>query len=61
MWRASILCPLLLAACEDRRSFDERYTDTQQKLENKARDLDATAAATDRDPASSNEAGRATE
>ncbi len=28
------------AACEDRRSFDERFNDAQQQVENKARALD---------------------
>jgi len=45
MRRALILSLLLLAACEDRRSFDDRYTDTRKKLEDKARQLDAAAAA----------------
>lgn len=36
-----------LAACKDRRSFDERYSDTEAKLEAKARELDQNLAAAD--------------
>jgi hypothetical protein len=31
---------LALTACEERRSFDERYNDTAAQLQNKARTLD---------------------
>ena len=37
---AAILCLAALAACGDRRSFDERYNDTGAELEQRARALD---------------------
>jgi hypothetical protein len=37
------LLPVALAACGDRRSFDERYQDTAANLEAKARELDQQA------------------
>jgi cell division protein ZapA (FtsZ GTPase activity inhibitor) len=42
-----ILAALSLASCGERRSFDERYADTQQNLEERARELDAAANAAD--------------
>jgi hypothetical protein len=37
-WLLPVL--LMLGACEDQRSFDDRYADTEAQLENKARSLD---------------------
>jgi hypothetical protein len=34
------MCVLVLAACGERRSFDERYNDTSAELEQRARTLD---------------------
>lgn len=31
---------LVLGACQDRRDFDERYSDTSNQLEAKARQID---------------------
>ena len=42
---ASALAALALTACGDRRSFDERYSDTDRALTNEARALDANLAA----------------
>lgn len=42
---APLLMLCVLAACGDRRSFDQRYSDTSRKLEEKARELDANLAA----------------
>lgn len=39
-WFASPLILLALAACGDRRTFDERYEDTGAKIEERARALD---------------------
>ena len=36
---------LVLAACGDRRSFDERYNDTSAELEQRARAIDQNLAA----------------
>jgi hypothetical protein len=41
MRRPLLLVSLLLAGCNDRRSFDERYDDTQRNLEQRAANLDA--------------------
>jgi hypothetical protein len=41
MRSALVLTLLLVAGCGDQRSFDERYADTQQNIENRARQLDA--------------------
>ena len=54
--RAAVLMMslLALASCGDRRSFDERYQDTSQELENRAQRLDqnlATAPAQQNDTA----------
>ena len=35
-----LLLVLILAGCNDRRSFDERYEDTQRELEHRAKKLD---------------------
>jgi len=35
---------LILAGCGDRRSFDERYQDTEERLEAKARTIEANLA-----------------
>ena len=37
---AVVACLLALAACGDRRSFDERYNDAGSELENRARAID---------------------
>jgi hypothetical protein len=37
---AATLCLLAVAACGDRRTFDERYDDAGTKLEERARALD---------------------
>ena len=42
---------LSLAGCGDRRSFDERYQDTEERLESKVRNLEANLAS---DPAAGN-------
>lgn len=34
------LAAAALSACEDRRTFDERYRETSEKLEAKAEELD---------------------
>lgn len=41
--RALALLPLLLSltACEDRRSFDDRYDDTAKDIEQRAQRIDA--------------------
>lgn len=36
-----ILALAMLAGCGDRRSFDERYADTERNLQQRARHLDA--------------------
>lgn len=42
MWQFAFLGLLpLLAACEDRRNFDERYNHTANELEQRATNLDA--------------------
>ncbi|GAA4002693.1 hypothetical protein [Sphingomonas humi] len=41
---ALVLLLLGLAACGDRRSFDERYEDTGAKLEERARAIDGNLA-----------------
>lgn len=41
---AGLLALLLLAACEDRRSFDERYRDTAAEIEARERALAANMA-----------------
>ncbi|WP_300975009.1 hypothetical protein [Sphingomonas sp. LHG3406-1] len=52
---------LALTACGDRRSFDERYSDTSDKLEQKARQLDENlAAAANAADSAGNEAGGST-
>ena len=38
---AALLVVLALAGCRDRRSFDERYSETAQNIEERARNLDA--------------------
>lgn len=52
----AFLIALSLAACGDRRTFDERYQDTGAKLEEKARALDRNLA----DEAPADNAGNAT-
>jgi hypothetical protein len=42
MRTAALLLLLLLGACEDRRSFDQRYSDAERKLDEKATALDRT-------------------
>ncbi|GAA4033411.1 hypothetical protein GCM10022281_11510 [Sphingomonas rosea] len=42
---ALLVLALTLAACGDRRTFDERYDDTEAKLNQKAKQLDANLAA----------------
>lgn len=37
---AVVACALVLAGCGDRRSFDERYNDTESDLEQRARGID---------------------
>ena len=37
---AAVLALLALAACGDRRSFDQRYEDTGSELEQRARAID---------------------
>ncbi len=37
---AVVACALALAACGDRRSFDERYNDAGSELEQRARAID---------------------
>jgi hypothetical protein len=37
---AAVACALVLAACGDRRSFDERYNDAGSELEQRARAID---------------------
>jgi hypothetical protein len=37
---AAILCLFALAACRDKRGFDERYNDTSAEIEQRARALD---------------------
>jgi len=37
----TLLAGLALAGCGDRRSFDERYSDTSAQLANQARAIDA--------------------
>ena len=37
---AALLCLSALAACGDRRSFDQRYEDTSSELEQRAKALD---------------------
>jgi hypothetical protein len=37
---AAIMCVLVLAACGERRSFDERYNNASAELEQRARTLD---------------------
>lgn len=39
MWRASLLALILLTACKDRRSFEERYRDTSKQIGQKERAL----------------------
>lgn len=51
---ALILAAVALTGCGDRRTFDERYKDTSQQLEEKARALDENLAA---NMAEANEAG----
>lgn len=51
---ALILAAVALTGCGDRRTFDERYEDTSQQLEEKARALDENLAA---NMAEANEAG----
>ena len=41
MRRAGLALPLLLLACESDPTFDERYEETQTRIEEKAQDLDA--------------------
>jgi len=41
------LAALALSSCGDRRSFDERYNDTQRNLEERAQNLDEAANSTD--------------
>jgi len=36
----AISIAVILAACGDRRTFDERYNETSAQLENKAQQLD---------------------
>ncbi len=39
--RGALLLALALVGCDDRRSFNERYDDTQRNLEERAQNLDA--------------------
>lgn len=41
----ALFLALVLAACGDRRSFDERYNDTSAELEQRARAIDQNLAA----------------
>ncbi|CAA9492957.1 MAG: hypothetical protein AVDCRST_MAG44-317 [uncultured Sphingomonas sp.] len=45
--RAAVLLAVALAGCGDRRSFDERYQDTQRNLQQRSHDLDAAINETD--------------
>lgn len=38
---AVFLCVVALTGCQDRRSFDERYADTERNIEQRAQTLDA--------------------
>lgn len=45
LFLAALVCAGALAGCEDPRSFDERYNDTEQELQNRTRNLDQELAA----------------
>lgn len=53
--RVVLIVLLTLAGCGERRSFDERYADTNRNLEERAQQLDAAAAADGSAPAVANE------
>ena len=53
---AAVTLMAALSGCGDRRNFDQRYEDTSEKLEEKARQLDQNIAAEAGNEALANEA-----
>ena len=55
MRAVALLLPLLLAACHDEPSFDERYDKATRDVEARAKQMDADIAETDKAAAASDE------
>lgn len=59
MRAVALLLPLLLAACHDEPSFDERYDKATRDVEARAKQMDADIAETDKAAAVANETPQA--